>query len=110
MPDIRTVDGATPLFVAVEQNRLAAAQALLDAGCQAQHPGTGGRHPVVGRGVQRQPASWWTCCSSTAPITTVGDLSGKVPIVYAAARGFTPVVLAPARDGRRHRHRLRQRI
>ena len=89
--DLRTVEGAAPLYVAVEQNRARAAAALVEAGANVNLPGRAGVTPLA--------AAAYNGNLSLVDLLLVHgaeagarDVSGKTPILYAAARGFAPIV------------------
>ena len=76
---------------AVEQDRKAAAQALVSAGAGVNLPGRGGVTPLAAAAFNGD-LSLVDLLLSHGADPTLADLGGKVPIVYAAGRGFTPVV------------------
>jgi ankyrin repeat protein len=85
------LQGSTPLYIAVEQNRLAAASALLELGADLNLPGRGGVTPLSAAAYNGNLKLVDLLLDRGAD-TTVRDVSGKTAILYAAARGFGPLV------------------
>jgi ankyrin repeat protein len=87
--DAPAISGATPLFFAAEADHLSVAKVLLARGAGVKLTGAGGLTPLM---------------------TASFDASGKGAIVYAASRGFTPVVArlldAGVEVNRRYEHGL----
>lgn len=89
--DARNLESSTALFIAIEEERRAVAELLLDAGANPNLPGRSGIAPLSAAAYTGN-AKLVAALLAKGADTRIVDATGKSAIVYAAGRGFSPVV------------------